>query len=373
MTTALAPITRQTVGRTFIVAISLLGIGAALQLSVVVWRFTVQFHAGPPQRIAVQNLPGEGGPSAVAPQTPGLSDLSDPFAESPAAATPSTGPRVPTRPTKPTPVPANALTLPQENVDQERFNELIEQARTLRQRGDNYSAVTRLREAQAMNETSPIPPSELALTYEKMGFTDRAAEQWRAVYNMGEAAGIYWAAADGKLKLSQAQALKQAQKTLQPAPAATTSPGEKVGLSPESKLGLMEVTRRDESDAASARKFTLIVPVKAKPKARIDVREVIVQVLFYDAVNNRALERTTAAVSYKWADPPADWSDGDLEQLEVSYNLPALHVADEERKYYGYVVSVYYKNALQDFRADPPALGQRAPPPKQLATDSADK
>jgi hypothetical protein len=220
-----------------------------------------------------------------------------------------------------------------------------------------------------MNQTSPIPPSELAITYEKMGFTDRAAEQWRAVYNMGEAAGIYFAAADGKLKLSQAQALKQAQKTLAPAPTYAVNPSEKVGLSAESKLGLMEVTRRDETDPAGGRKFTLLLPVKAKPKARIDVREVIVQVLFYDLVNNRSLDRTTAQVSYKWSDPPADWSDGDLEQLEVSYNLPALHVADEERKYYGYVASVYYKNALQDFRADPPALGQRAPPPKQLATE----
>jgi hypothetical protein len=259
-----------------------------------------------------------------------------------------------------------------EAAGEERFAELVEQGKTLRQRGDTYAAVTRLREAQAMNQKSPIPPAELALTYEQMGFTDRAAEAWRNVYDMGPTAGIYFTAAEGRLKLSQAQAIKQlSQKSGAPAASASGSgSSETVGLGAGSKLGLGDITRRDESDPAAVRKFTLNVPVKAKPRARIDVREVIVQVLFYDAVNNRSLDRTTAEVKYKWVEPPADWGDGDVEKLEVSYLLPQLRVADEERKYYGYIVSLYYKNALQDFRSDPPALAQRSPPVKQLVPDT---
>jgi hypothetical protein len=45
-------------------------------------------------------------------------------------------------------------------------------------------------------------------------------------------------------------------------------------------------------------------------------------------------------------------------------------VTDEDRKYYGYIVSLYYKNALQDYKSDPPALAQIAVPPAALAQDA---
>ena len=145
-----------------------------------------------------------------------------------------------------------------------------------------------------------------------------------------------------------------------------------MGLGPNCKLGLLDVTRKDEADPTTIKKFTLDLPVKVKPHARIDVRDVIVQVNFYDVVNGKALDRTNAQVSYKWASPPADWSEHDVETLQVTYLLPAPHATDEERKYYGYIASVYYKNALQDFRSDPPALGQRLPPKRVLSTESSE-
>jgi hypothetical protein len=361
---ALAPITRQTVGRTFIVAISVLGIGAALQLGVVAWLFYSRFRAGP----AVRSVE-----TPALATTPAAPDLTDPFAEAaPVSATATPRPGV-TPPPRPTPVSQSAFSLSPEAAGEERFNELVEQGKALRQRGDTYAAVTRLREAQAMNQKSPIPPTELALTYEQMGFIDRAAEAWRTVYDMGPAAGIYYTAADGRLRLSQAQAMKQLAQLATPAPGTAptaSSSGQAIGLGPDSKLGLGDVTRRDETDPGATRKFTLTIPVKAKPRARIDVREVIVQVQFFDVVNGRALDRTGADTKYKWLEPPADFADGDLEKLEVSYTLPALRVADEERKYYGYIVTLYYKNALQDFRSDPPTLAQRSPPVKQLAPET---
>ena len=44
---AVSSITRQTVGRTFIVAISLLGVAAGAQLGVVIWFFMARFHSAP--------------------------------------------------------------------------------------------------------------------------------------------------------------------------------------------------------------------------------------------------------------------------------------------------------------------------------------
>jgi hypothetical protein len=211
-----------------------------------------------------------------------------------------------------------------------------------------------------------------------MNFAEKAAEYWRKIYEMGDAAGIYFAAAEGRLKASQAVAQRDAAAVVSPpppttpSPAASTAPAEIVGLDGKSKLGLLEITRRDLADESASKKFVLNVPVKAKARARIDVRDVVVQVLFYDVVNEKTVERTNAQVSYKWASPPADWSDDDLETLEVTYTLPALHVSDEDRKYYGYMVLVYYKNALQDFRSDPPRLAKEMQPPRLLATEPSE-
>lgn len=374
--TAVSPITRQTVGRTFIAASSALGIGALAQLGVIAWFFMARFHTPQPPP------PGLAGPDAasVTPAVP--RNFADPFADagtapagpSPLAATP------PPKPGAPQPVSQEALAAAQaqpveEPTGQDRFIELVEQARALRERGDTYAAVTKLKEAETFDEKNPIAPAELAMTYEKMGFAEKAAEYWKRIYDMGDAAGIYFAAAEGRLKASQAMAQHEAAAMTAPPPStpspnAPTAPAQIVGLSAVSKLGLLEIARREITDEGAARKFVLSVPVKAKSRARIDVHDVVVQVLFYDVINDRTVERTNAQVSYKWASPPADWSDDDLETLEVTYTLPAMHVADEDRKYYGYMVLVYYKNALQDFRSDPPRLAKEMPPPRLLATES---
>lgn len=374
---AVSPITRQTVGRTFTVAISILGLGALAQLAVILWFFMARFHVPP--------LPeGPGFPTGPGIATNGgTRSFADPFSDgvAPAPSTPATlpGPHPVTPLPKPTPISQQALIPVPQPTGQDRFNELMDQAKTLREHGDTYAAVTKLREAQATEPNNPMATAELAITYEKMGFVEKATENWNRIYEMGEGAGIYYTAAEGRRKESQAKVMKDAATTLTPppttalaTPAPAAGPGEMVGLGPTSKLGLLDLSRKDEADPGATKKFTLEVPVKAKAHARIDVREVIVQVIFYDVVNGKTLDRTNAQVSFKWAQPPADWSDHDVETLEVSYLLPALHATDEERKYYGYIASVYYKNALQDFRSDPPALGQRLPPKRLLSTESSE-
>ena len=44
---AASPITRQTVGRTFIVALSLLGTVAAAQIGIIVWAYVARLNAPP--------------------------------------------------------------------------------------------------------------------------------------------------------------------------------------------------------------------------------------------------------------------------------------------------------------------------------------
>jgi len=368
------PFHKQTVGRTFIIALTVLGIGALMQFGALSWLFLTRYR----ETAAPDNGLASTGPVASAVPT---REFTDPFGADASPSTPSVSPSV-TPPPRPAPLPIGIDRRASEPAPSDRLTELIEQGRALRERGDTYASVTKLREAEAMAEGNALPTAELAMTYEKMGFTEKAAECWKRIYEMGEAAGVYFAAAQGRYSASQAEAIKQATPDATAAgtpeisganaaaPVSAAAKGEIVGINANCKLGLGGITRQDENDPTAKRKFVLKVPVKAKPRARIDVHDVIVQVVFYDIVNGRSLDKTNAQVSYKWSAPPADWADDDVEVLEVSYMLPDLRVSDEDRKYYGYLVSVYYKNALQDFRSDPAALAQKAKPPEALAADT---
>lgn len=346
-------IPRQTVGKTFIVAVSLLGVGALAQFVAVGWAFYSRFSTTP-------DLAGAETQPLGAPIS-----LGDPFGDDAADSEPIKPQPLLQSPYRPVPIVPET---PAPATAQSRFDELVDQARMLRDRGDTYTAITRLREAMVLDPTKALPLAEIAVTYEKMGMAERAAEHWKKVYDMGESAGVYFAAAEAKMQAAQAQAMTIPEKTEQPVeagPSRTVAPGE---IPQNAKLGLSDITRQEISGGPQA-KFTLRVPVLAKPRARIDVQDVAIQVFFYDAVDGRAIERTTAEVTTKWNNPPADWADGDEETLEVTYTQvpPAQGEPPADRKFYGYVVRVYYKDALQDSRAEPARLEQQFPAPRTLA------
>ncbi len=356
---------RQSAGRTFLIAISLLGAGALGQLAATTWVFLARFQSSPPEVAAAAAAP------AVAQVTPEAREFTDPFAEA-TAVPPLPGP--PPAPPRPSPIDAQHLGHVQgagDPTQSDRMTELIEQGKLLRDRGDTYAAVTKLREAAAIDPQNPGPLAELAMTYEKMGFKEKAEDCWKHVHDMGESAGVFFAAADAKLKASQAEALRRASGNPSDV-AASAASGESVGISPASKLGFGDITRTDANDPAVTRKFVLHIPIKAKSHARINVRDLVVQVAFWDKVGGRSLERTTANVSYVWASPPADWSERDIETLEVTYSLPRAPQGEplDERGYFGYIASIYYKNTLQDFRSEPQRLAQDSPPSATLSQET---
>ncbi len=379
---AVSPITSQTVGKTFLVAISLLGTIALVQLCAIGWVFSARFHTVP--------LAESGGNSSGTAATDTLApakeftdpfDASNPPSAGPASATSTAtlvaGATPPPRPA-PTPVSPDAFKAEagagSEPTPQDRFNELIEQGRALRDRGDTYAAITKFREAQVLDTPNALPLAELAVTYEKMGFGEKAAENWRKIYDAGESSGVYYTAAKAKLEASQAQELLKTMPVRNGVSETPGGPSENVGAGATAKLGLLEITRNEERDPAALRKFTLHVPLKSKSRAHVDVRDVTIQVLFYDAVDGRSVEKTNAQVTTRWSSPPPDWSDEDTETLEVTYLQPMPVQGDpipENRKFFGYTASIYYKGALQDFRADPPRLAQQSPPPRTLPTDTA--
>ena len=138
------------------------------------------------------------------------------------------------------------------------------------------------------------------------------------------------------------------------------------GIAADATLGLLPITSEDESDENSAKHFILRIPVKARPHAHIDVKDLVLHILFYDIINGQTVVQTSANVNSRWATPPADWVDTDTEELAVEYQLPkpeAQAAKREDRKYYGYLVRIYYQQRLQAATADPEQLLQQHPPP----------
>ena len=241
-----SPIPKQSNGKTFTVAVSILGICALLQLGAVGRAFLLRYRANqrpiPPIAIsAPPQTPAEPRTAASAPPT------------APAAA-PSAAPQEVASLPKPTPVPL--VTHEPELTPEARINEMVEQAKALRERGDMSTALTRLREAQTLSSSNALVISEMAITYEKMGLGDKAGEQWKRIYDMGEAAGIYYAAADAKLKTALGETTRK----------------EEV-IQPGSILGIDMIAASDDTDASVLKKIVLKIPLRARPNAKIDVHE----------------------------------------------------------------------------------------------------
>jgi hypothetical protein len=336
---------------TFAVAVSLLGVVALVQLGAVGYAFFSRYKANlrTPQPVLPAKIAAVEQPAPPAPAPTAAPDAAPTAAPQEVASLP-----------KPTPVPQAT---PEPVLTPEaRINEMVDQAKALRERGDMSTALTRLREAQTISGNNALVISEMAITYEKMGLTDKATEQWQRIYNMGEEAGIYFAAAEAKLRAGIG---------------GTAAPKEE-NIQPGSVLGIEEIKLIEESDSNADKKLAIDIPIRARPSVRIDVREVVIQVYFYDTINDQSVVQTNATVSSRWITPPVDWTTDNVETLEVQYLQPRPADRKEarftgNRKYYGYIVRVYYKSELQDMRSDPVKLLKDFPPPLTLKSEDTNE
>jgi hypothetical protein len=358
------------VGRTFIVSISLLGLLACAQLGAVGWFFIERFStltelakSGPPKRIAVPYSPQDGAESVPQIETADMLDQNDPFAEA-ATTIAGTGPIAP--PPKPVPLSQEKLN-PPPPPPENRFQELLQQGKQLRERSDTSAALIKLREAAALEPQNPEALAEIAITYERMTLLDKAGEHWRRIYEMGDSAGAFYYAAESRLKMSQAQALAAVQMS---AAAQAAKEGPVSQFKPDALLGIGEVVRADKDDTH----FVLRVPIKARRGEKVNVGDVDIQVFFYDMVDDKSVVQTDADLSYRFASSPIDWTSGDPETLEVEYSRqPPLGTGrrTEKREFHGYTIRLYFKGELQDTRAEPESLNAKFPAP--LTLDSTKK
>ena len=132
------------------------------------------------------------------------------------------------------------------------------------------------------------------------------------------------------------------------------------GLQPGANLGIIETL---QSDGPNNTKI-LRISIKSRPKPAVDPQLTAVHVFFYERDETGQIQLTNSQVVTEWISPPVDWSNNEPELLNAIYT-PAANPAFT---YAGYVVGIYYKNDLQDTRADPGSLAADHPLPLYLSS-----
>ena len=355
---ALLPQTRS--GRTFLIATILLGLVGAVQLSALGWHLATG---------ASRNRP-----------------LANATGESPAFASREAGPlpRVedvlgaPT-PAPPGPSPVQVAAPAPRAVANPR--DLVAQARGLRQRGDTKSALARLREAQIGSPDNGEVLAEMAVLYEQMGNPDLAIEQWQRIYELGNAAGPAFYLAEMRLRTGMAVST-----AAPPGTKEANATGDTAAR--DQRLGIAEVVLREESDPTADKRLSLKITVKNRPGKFVDANKVSIQAFFYDSVDGRQNALTNAETAFQWQTNPGTWDETTPQTLEATYYRPKpvapvlvtrgkkpppelTQTAPPQapRTFAGYIVRIYYDRALQDVRAEPPALLKEFPAEPILGTD----
>jgi hypothetical protein len=344
-----------------------LGIIALGQLGAVGWVFVNRFQtlterakSGPNQRFAPSNINSAFPGDLAATETTEKLDTTSPFGD---GSENREEPIIP--PSKPVPLSMAQLN-PPPPPPETRLQELLQQGRQLRQRGDTAAALVKFREAQTQEPENPEPIADIAVTYESMALMDKAGEQWKRIYEMGDTAGAFYVAAEARLKMSQAQALAAVQ-IAQQGEFAKDGPISK--YRPDAVLGIGEITKTARPSGSGGTNFVLRVPIRARHTEKIAVGDVDIQVFFYDQVDGKSIVQTDADLSYRFASSPIDWAGSDPETLEVEYSRqPPIGRAarPEKREFHGYVVRLYHKGELQDLRSQPDSLKDEFPAPPKL-------
>jgi hypothetical protein len=132
------------------------------------------------------------------------------------------------------------------------------------------------------------------------------------------------------------------------------------GLQPGANLGIIETIQNDGPNNTKV----LRISIKSRPQQAIDPRLMAVHVFFYERDEAGQIQLTNSQVITEWISPPIDWGNNEPELLNAIYT-PAANPAFT---YVGYVVGIYYKNDLQDTRADPGSLAADHPLPLYLSS-----
>ena len=322
------PIPKQPIGSTFVVAVSLLGTLAIIQLIAVAWHYIPLVR----QQVARTAEP-QATSQEVAP--------------------------TPVQQTQQPPAPS---------AETRKAQKLLADVDRNSRVGDFEAALKTLEELGKLLPGDPGVLLRKALVLERL---DQSAEAIVVLEEILKYPGLppeIGSQAQAKLD-ALAQAL--APKENAPGDVASAAPDsagadirDDIGLQPGASLGIVDDRLRDGKPGTKS----LRLAVKSRPASSINVQDVKIHVYFYEQNEDGDVVLTESKVISQWLSPPVDWTANEPELLEVQYVLPdsglpgsATENGAPGRKYFGYIVGVYYNTELQDFRADPASLAKDFP------------
>lgn len=323
------PIPRQPIGATFVVAISLLGAVASIQLLAVAWHYIPLVRQQVTQTAEAQ-IASQASPAGSVQQIP---------------------------PPSPTP-----------SAEMRKAQKLMADADRSLRVGDFETAL------KLLDELGKLMPGDPSVLLRKAQVLERLDQPAETVVVLEEA--LKYPGLPEEVR-TQAQAkIDELSRVLAARPSAPqdVAPAlpdaggadirDDVGLQPGASLGVVDARLRDGKPGTKS----LMLAVKSRPGSSINVQDVKIHVYFYEQTEDGEVMLTESKVVPQWLSPPVDWSANEPELLEVQYTMPesglpgsAADNGTPGRKFFGYIVGVYYTNELQDFRADPASVAKDFP------------
>ncbi|MFC4991859.1 tetratricopeptide repeat protein [Rubritalea tangerina] len=311
----------------------LLSVGVAIAARTGETREVVRYVKGDPLIVSVPTLRDEVSPTpSVQPRS--LEELLSDYAEPSDSLPTENSPPIASFP-QPSLAPSTPETAP--TIASPEVKKLVDDAHHAHSKGDMVAALIKLEEASALAPDEPAVFYRMALLFEDMGQWERATDNYEKLFVMGPSIGVYYDKAAFKL-----------------------SNGINAENPKQDLFVIGHIMRRISDDGLNAR---LTIPIRSTPGAEFDPTQINVVVHHYDLVDKQRIEPIPPSrannKTERWLHAPVDWAN-DEEIAEASYTLPPLSEAEThlfgERKYFGYVAELYYKNELIDQQAYPRRL-----------------
>ncbi len=325
-------------GLTFRIAVWVLGCLLVAEMASIGWTLATRSVPGPPPRI-----PGSADvPRAAGSGSGGLDEadlaaqeraLVDAMGQGERIGVASGAPGVPD-------VPAEPPVRRPSDIGDDAARELYEVGRALRMDGEMMGALEKFREADARLPGNPRILYEIASAYTTMGLTDKAAPYWIQIRDLGpEGAGDVYAIADLKLM----------------------GESEAPPLRPLTVLYVNQALIKQHPEVSTGEQVTIRLALKARDGVPIDVDNVYLDTRFYDVTTGGTVEASASnPVRWEWMTQPADWKDQPEEVLDLVYYQASETdfegAAVMNRRYYGFLVKLYYQDVLQDIYSEPRTL-----------------
>jgi hypothetical protein len=218
-----------------------------------------------------------------------------------------------------------------EKIQDPILERLVSAGEELRAAGNMPGALQALREAESALPEHPRILGEMAATFSQMGLDEKATVYWEKILSLGSIrGGAYHELAERQLRGEQAPTMGATGQVMQ--------------------IGEVKVTEQPPDDAGQ--KVSLRIVVDADPENNLIGSDMSLLVYFYDIVDGERIDPSTADTSYDYPTKEYDWLDGGKEEIVVDYQQPVF--SEEQlrelgvRKYYGYVIELYYQDRLQD-------------------------